>query len=56
LKHLTVREKVILDQFEDFALICGGFLEHFWMGSDHGAMRGNPKRRFKEHKEGRRCV
>jgi hypothetical protein len=37
LKHLVVREKAILDQFEDFALICGGFLEHLRMGGNHGA-------------------
>jgi hypothetical protein len=37
LNHLVVREKAILNQFEDFALICGGFLEHLRMGGGHGA-------------------
>jgi hypothetical protein len=43
LEHLAVRKKVILDQLEDLALICGGFLEHRGMGGDHGAEKENPK-------------
>jgi hypothetical protein len=36
---------MIMDQLQDFTLICSGFLEHFWMGSGHGARGRNPKRR-----------
>jgi hypothetical protein len=50
-EHLVGRKEVILDQLEDFTLICSGFLEHFWMGSGHGARGGNPKPRFTESQE-----
>jgi hypothetical protein len=39
-------KEMILDQLPDFSLIYSGFLEHFWMGSDHGARGKNPKWRF----------
>jgi hypothetical protein len=42
---------MILDQLQDFFLICNGFLEHFRMGSDHGVRGRNPKQRFTELQE-----
>jgi hypothetical protein len=42
---------MIPDQLLDFALICSGFLEHFRMGSGHGASEKNPKRIFTESQE-----
>jgi hypothetical protein len=42
LEHFVVREKVILDQLEDFTLICGAFLEHFGMGGGREARRREP--------------
>jgi hypothetical protein len=46
-----VRKDLILDQLQDFALICRGLLEHFWMGSGHGARGRNPKCRFTKSQE-----
>jgi hypothetical protein len=43
LKHRTVEEEAILDLFDEFALIYGGWLEHLRMGSGHGVREENPK-------------
>jgi hypothetical protein len=45
-------EKAILDYLEEFAHICGGFLEHLKMGSGHGVGVGNARRRIKSTREG----
>jgi hypothetical protein len=36
LKHHAIRKEMILNKFENFALVLGGLLEHVWMGSWHG--------------------
>jgi hypothetical protein len=46
-----VRKELILDQLQDFTIICSGLLKHFWNGSGHGARGRNPKRRFTESQE-----
>jgi hypothetical protein len=43
LEHLAIRKKVIFDQLEDFALICGGFLEYPLVGGDHDGREKNPR-------------
>jgi hypothetical protein len=50
-EHFPIRKEMILDQLQDFPLICSGFLEHFWIGSGHGVRGKNPERRFTESQE-----
>jgi hypothetical protein len=47
----VVRKEMIIVQLHDFALICSGFLEHFWTGSGHGSKGRNNKWRFTESQE-----
>jgi hypothetical protein len=53
---IAVREKVILDQLEDFTLICGGFLEHFWVGGSDEARGENPEQRGRSARRRERCA
>jgi hypothetical protein len=52
LEHLTVRKKSIDHQFEDLALIHGGFLEHLRMGGGHGMGEENLGQRIGEMRDG----